>query len=120
MRISDWSSDVCSSDLKVFLAELAADDQAGAAAAHFEQVVEGDVAERFLGGEVAVACDRGLDRVHDVDRRGARIEDVVAAVVDRLRVERGDDVVGGVHIEAERVCSNYGPDGSGGDDRGPA
>src|SRR3546814_3129242 len=106
MRISDWSSDVCSSDLlatatrggagaaedharrgqrvvgvgKVFLAELAADDQAGAAAAHFEQVVEGDVAERFLGGEVAVACDRGLDRVQDVDRRGARIEDVVAAV----------------------------------------
>src|SRR3546814_8824168 len=116
MRISDWSSDVCSSDLlrrevvavarvllvaagdvglegggerqqhfrvdradlataprggagaaedharrgqrvvgdgKVLLAEIAADEQAGAAAAHFEPVVEGDVAERFLGGEVA-------------------------------------------------------------------
>src|SRR3546814_8522511 len=71
MRISDWSSDVCSSDLHVFKADLLAHLHIGA--------VQGADSQRPVEGELHVAGTRSLQ----------------AGGGNLLRqVRRGDDVLG--------------------------
>src|SRR3546814_3384211 len=74
MRISDWSSDVCSSDLAVGHDQAGADrtDEDGKAA-HFPDQRLGQELHRALGGRIA---DHMIDRApvgpraeHIVDRR---------------------------------------------------
>src|SRR3546814_19320961 len=77
MRISDWSSDVCSSDL----AELAPGLAAGV---------------DFGVGAVGVVADADKHRRHD--QEGHEPDDVVAVVPDRFH-----DAVAGARSEERRV-----------------
>src|SRR3546814_3058573 len=93
MRISDWSSDVCSSDLRralaaadahgddgIFDAAALALDQRVADAAcarHAERVADRDRAavdvERFMGDAERVAAIEHLHRERFVDRKSTRL-----------------------------------------------
>src|SRR3546814_14740575 len=74
MRISDWSSDVCSSDLDLDLSGLAAERVRDTGARHRHQLrahqIEAEVAEVLLGK--ALTGQRELDDRH---RRGVVVED---------------------------------------------
>src|SRR3546814_16875899 len=82
MRISDWSSDVCSSDLKAFLPFRRHDaerDIARIARRRFDDMRVGDDARRRDGDAAAVAeaddlavHHRDGDDAHDAARRGDR------------------------------------------------
>src|SRR3546814_5545292 len=66
MRISDWSSDVCSSDLAVHVCLVDLDRTE-------QQLAVGrplDVAPRLRGGRLAAALDRAVG-VPDLERRAA-------------------------------------------------
>src|SRR3546814_20215435 len=86
MRISDWSSDVCSSDLLHRLLEPVARD----IALHFGNHVVNALADRLLVGILAQTIDRiahdqrRFGRVEDDDRLAARCP---ADIHDRLRSE---------------------------------
>src|SRR3546814_12992759 len=67
MRISDWSSDVCSSDLFGELGEI---DAAGEADGFSGQALHLPAAGR--GGEPRLHADRGRGRAREEDRRGLR------------------------------------------------
>src|SRR3546814_20180652 len=83
MRISDWSSDVCSSDLKAFLPFRRHDaerDIARIARRRFDDMRVGDDARRRDGDAAAVAeaddlavHHRDGDDAHDAARRSADI-----------------------------------------------
>src|SRR3546814_6420201 len=115
MRISDWSSDVCSSDLEPFLAR---DDERGLGAQLFERLgIDG----RVIGARDAdqLARDmRGIgERPHQVEDREAA--DLAADGGDLLyrRVvvggeQEGDAEIGewrlrdgarALHVEAEKI-----------------
>src|SRR3546814_13621685 len=69
MRISDWSSDVCSSDLEQYVPALAGDDLPRAA------VADRDVLDMLIGREGD----------HDLIAGGAQdFDDLVALIIDRL------------------------------------
>src|SRR3546814_16381879 len=50
MRISDWSSDVCSSDLRVAVGQAAPEEQHGADSGGDGEVADGLVAEPVIAG----------------------------------------------------------------------
>src|SRR3546814_4920477 len=63
MRISDWSSDVCSSDL--FRNEAGTDDRAAT-----ERNQLGDLVTRFLGGRVRALLDLQAELLLEFGERG--------------------------------------------------
>src|SRR3546814_10584057 len=97
MRISDWSSDVCSSDLPpAFLLELDCPDgkllgffraKAGAAGGYGG----GDLFQAFLAhglGENGIGFLKGIDPVDQVDVEFAHVHREFANAVDQRRVDR--------------------------------
>src|SRR3546814_2915270 len=94
MRISDWSSDVCSSDLVALPQGRAADDQRMADAPGVEIGAEVDlVIGGFIGDEALVAAT--ADRQVIADRDGERLAGGGRA--DALRASTA-----GIGIEADR------------------
>src|SRR3546814_1155660 len=69
MRISDWSSDVCSSDLKVRRSEI-----------QFIAYKSADRLPRIDSGADALAVDREFDAAH-ADNASMMLRDTVAACV---------------------------------------
>src|SRR3546814_3562893 len=106
MRISDWSSDVCSSDLlrepPFLLARGAAGpsaraDLVGVVALHVEQGREVGIVGAVAGG----GAHLGLAVIGDADAGGAQHVEVIGAVADRAGVEgnralRGE--IGRAHV----------------------
>src|SRR3546814_7484521 len=80
MRISDWSADVCSSDLAVVR---------GMDVAHFEAGAFAGQAARAQCGNTALVRDfrQGVGLVHEL-RQLARTEELLDGSRDRLGVDR--------------------------------
>src|SRR3546814_14340803 len=103
MRISDWSSDVCSSDLKLLGLEVVAEDEARhveiGLAASFRQIV-GEADKRqspavFRAGDNGIAPDHAIfQRKFHVARRYRLEPPFVSRVpdADRKRVAQGKSV----------------------------
>src|SRR3546814_8530682 len=77
MRISDWSSDVCSSDLKELHVSTAAEAQGE------EQKAEGEgaAAEREMHGPVGIAGDQHVGRAQCDDREAVAVRNRQAAQI---------------------------------------
>src|SRR3546814_5670423 len=115
MRISDWSSDVCSSDLRTARWPQSSARSNDAAAGCLGLVVEADVArhdrivERAarLAHPVEAAGDlphdlgalrvREVEAVGDRDRRGADRGDVALRLGDRLLAARSEEHTSELH-----------------------
>src|SRR3546814_11644673 len=85
MRISDWSSDVCSSDLCLQRPHGQDDGRAGA-----RRVAPSELEGAHLGGgpdEDEGAADDGVDRDRSA---GAAVGGVVAVVAEHVHVALGD------------------------------
>src|SRR3546814_14540111 len=95
MRISDWSSDVCSSDLG---GRVAVD---GEAAGHREGLLSGEVGVHLRGGGGAVANCGGGDGAGLA--AGGEVDHAVAAVQHRRSEERR------VGKECVRTCRSRWP-----------
>src|SRR3546814_117620 len=98
MRISDWSSDVCSSDLLGFLTVPGVMDwQYGAAPLGFQPVESVDQASHVRGAVLVCTSERARDRVHHdqawID--SARVEEeLVCDALDCLNdLCRGESVM---------------------------
>src|SRR3546814_3146637 len=99
MRISDWSSDVCSSDLRGFAellvgAAVARAEETADSLARFEEIggVGGDEADRAR--KPVAAIERRRRAAQDLDRLDEAEIDIVAAS-RRLRAEA--ETVGNAH-----------------------
>src|SRR3546814_10690775 len=99
MRISDWSSDVCSSDLR-----LAEGDQALLA---FVPEGEADAAEALQEGEAAGAGELGMVAQHPrqtiVGDATGKVVDVVDADVRCQPAQHARQVIGGAAAQ-RRLC----------------
>src|SRR3546814_7268253 len=71
MRISDWSSDVCSSDLAVMQVQRLAVGVAAGRPAQFDELLDLRMIDREINGGAAAAqrtlADRQSQRIHDPD-----------------------------------------------------
>src|SRR3546814_20885762 len=98
MRISDWSSDVCSSDLVGASPEEVAEAAVGAA----RQGVEGEVSARRIGLPVVGEGDDGAPPVglHVAAQRGDRERPPAGDGGDGAEIETGDrtSVVSGKRV----------------------
>src|SRR3546814_19182238 len=97
MRISDWSSDVCSSDLAIGLARIDAAAAIGDAADDRHAVAELVAFDRYRRlGDIALR-PAGIGRARTVERiAGLRRHDDLGAVGEEQRSRGGDDRKSGV------------------------
>src|SRR3546814_5267739 len=96
MRISDWSSDVCSSDLLLLLAGALGDREEG----EVEQSVLEGVGDPFLAGDPAGPGDGVLDLVvlQQLRRLCARLPPHRDMVLDLLEAGEGAVEIEGIQI----------------------
>src|SRR3546814_9129441 len=104
MRISDWSSDVCSSDLSGARLVISADR-----APHMLDAVDPRILSRLAGGLVADIQPADLDlRLAILERRRLEAKDshVPAAVIDFLARDRKTTPLNSSHSFASRIPSS--------------
>src|SRR3546814_3016934 len=92
MRISDWSSDVCSSDLGVLNAFelMKAMIEAGAAAVHFEDQLASVKKCGHMGGKVLVPTREAIDKLVAA-RLAADVCGVPSIIIARTDAEAAED-----------------------------
>src|SRR3546814_4840100 len=90
MRISDWSSDVCSSDLRVAVGQAAPEEQHGADSGGDGEVADGLVAEPVIAGAF---LDDVFETAEKQAHRGkaAEVKALEQAVIRFVEVDEQQD-----------------------------
>src|SRR3546814_12373117 len=105
MRISDWSSDVCSSDLRSLARRNAAEVFLGQSERLLRRHVAGD-AEHSVVGPVVVAMERG----HVLQAGGLQVLEAAVAVVVALPLVEGQLADVGPHEATIGLVFHVEPD----------